>query len=226
MRYIDLFLISCFSIILLVGCQNQNNKAVLTITSEQIKHLSEQDIETIGAQVCADSDKRSVIANENSWLNQKLERLTGTLPKKINNIEVNYKVYLNTDPNAWSTANGCIRINSGLIKLLNDNELQAVLAHEQAHIALKHAIKSFRLTPYVEITNKDVVILVKKEVAQQFEFEADYYALELLMSRNINPTGLVTMLKKMPIHSTNNITTSHPSNIKRIDRILEKLGTI
>ncbi|MFQ1017547.1 hypothetical protein [Gilliamella sp. BG7] len=46
------------------------------------------------------------------------------------------------------------------------------------------------------------------------------------MSRNINPTGLVTMLKKMPIHSTNNTTTSHPSNIKRIDRILEKLGTI
>ncbi|OCG72333.1 hypothetical protein A9G43_01980 [Gilliamella sp. Occ3-1] len=226
MRYIDLFLISCFSIILLVGCQNQNNEVVLTITSEQIKHLSEQDIEAIGAQVCADSDKRSVIANDNSWLNQKLERLTGTLPKKINNIEVNYKVYLNTDPNAWSTASGCIRINSGLIKLLNDNELQAVLAHEQAHIALKHAIKSFRLAPYVEITNNDVVILVKKEVAQQYEFEADHYALELLMSRNINPTGLVTMLKKMPIHSTNNTTTSHPSNIKRIDRILEKLGTI
>ncbi|MFQ1017546.1 M48 family metalloprotease [Gilliamella sp. BG7] len=164
MRYIDLFLISCFSIILLVGCQNQNNEVVLTITSEQIKHLSEQDIEAIGAQVCADSDKRSVIANDNSWLNQKLERLTGTLPKKINNIEVNYKVYLNTDPNAWSTASGCIRINSGLIKLLNDNELQAVLAHEQAHIALKHAIKSFRLAPYVEITNNDVVILVKKRL--------------------------------------------------------------
>ncbi|WP_160422593.1 M48 family metalloprotease [Gilliamella sp. Lep-s35] len=213
---------SCF---LLVACQSQNKKTTFIITSEQIKHLSEQDIEAIGAQVCVESDKRSVIANENSRLNKKLQMLAQTLPKKINNIELTYKVYLNTDPNAWSTVNGCIRINSGLIKLLNDNELQAVLAHEQAHIALKHAIKSFRLAPYVEITNKDVVILVKKEVAQQYEFEADHYALELLMSRSINPIGLVTMLKKMPMHSTINTTTSHPSNIKRIDRILERLGT-
>ncbi|SCC19962.1 putative metalloprotease [Gilliamella intestini] len=212
---------SCF---LLVACQSQNKKTTFIITSEQIKHLSEQDIEAIGTQVCVEADKRSVIANENSRLNKKLQMLAQTLPKKINNIELTYKVYLNTDPNAWSTVNGCIRINSGLIKLLNDNELQAVLAHEQAHIALKHAIKSFRLAPYVEITNKDVVILVKKEVAQKYEFEADYYALQLLMSKNINPIGLVTMLKKIPIHSTTNTTKSHPSKIKRIARILDRLG--
>ncbi|MCO6556552.1 MAG: M48 family metalloprotease [Gilliamella sp.] len=222
MKHINLFLISCFSISLLVGCQNFNNEVALIITSDKIKHLSEQDIEAIGAQACADSDKRSVIANESSWLTQKIEKLTQTLPKKINDIEVNYKVYLNTDPNAWATANGCIRINSGLIKLLNDNELQAVLAHEQAHIALKHAIKSFKLAPYVGITNKEVIVLVKEDIAQQYEFEADHYALELLMSSNINPIGLVTMLKKMPIHSKTK--TSHPSNTKRIDRILDQLG--
>ncbi len=217
---------SFFSIGLLVGCQNQNDEATLIITSEQIKQLSEQDIVAIGAQACAQSDKRSVIANENSWLNKKLEMLTQTLPKQINNIEVTYKVYLNSDPNAWSTINGCIRINSGLMKLLNDNELQAVLAHEQAHIALKHTVKSFKLAPYVEITNKDkeIIVLVKEEIAQQYEFEADLYALDLLVSKNIDPTGLITMLKKMPIHSTKKIT-SHPSTTKRIDHILDRLSS-
>ncbi|NUF28506.1 M48 family metalloprotease [Gilliamella sp. ESL0254] len=224
MKHIISFLMLCFLFSLLAGCQNQKNETKFIITSEQIKQLSEQDLMAIGAQSCAQSDKRSVIANENSWLYKKLEMLTQTLPKQVNNIEVTYKVYLNTDPNAWSTGNGCIRINSGLMKLLSDNELQAVLAHEQAHIALKHAIKSFRLAPYVEIVNDDIIVLIKEDIAQQYEFEADHYALDLLIRENINPMGLVTMLKKMPIHSTKKIT-SHPSNTKRIDRILDRLSS-
>lgn len=215
---------SCFLFCSLVACQSQNKESTFIITSEQITHLSEQDIVTIAALTCIESDKRSIIANENSWFNKRLQMLAETLPKKINNIDVTYKVYLDTDPNAWSTANGCIRINSGLIKLLNDNELQAVLAHEQAHIALKHAIKSFRLAPYVEIANKDISVLIKEDIAQQYEFEADNYAFNLLIHENINPIGLVTMLKKMPIHSTKKTVTSHPPNINRINRVLDKLS--
>ncbi|MWN32315.1 MULTISPECIES: M48 family metalloprotease [unclassified Gilliamella] len=224
MKRIILFLISCFLFCLLLSCQSSNKKPTFIITSEQIKHLSEQDIEAIGKQVCVESDKQSVVVNENSWLDKKLQMLAQTLPKKINNIELTYKVYLNTAPNAWSTANGCIRINSGLIKLLNDNELQAVLAHEQAHIALKHTIKSFRQAPYVEIANKDIFVLIKEDIAQQYEFDADYYAFDLLMRENINPIGLVTMLKKMQNHSTKKLITSHPPNISRINRILDRLG--
>lgn len=210
---------------LLVGCQHKHKSKPLLVTSEQIQNLSEQDILAISEKACIEVDKLAMIPDYHHTLSQRLSSIAQTLPKTVNDIELNYKVYLDSEPNAWSTANGCIRVNSGLIKLLSDNELQAVLAHEQAHIALKHTVSSFQQAPYIEITNKanETVIIMKEEVAQQYEIEADNYALALLKEAGIDPTGLINMLVKIPIHSTE-YPTSHPSTLRRINNILQKLN--
>ncbi|OCG06534.1 hypothetical protein A9G13_09680 [Gilliamella sp. wkB178] len=224
MKYVFLPLL-CWLIFLLTGCQNKNSNQPLLLSSEQIQALSEQDILAISEQACADFDKRAVIPSDSHALSQRLYSIAQTLPKSVNNIELNYKVYLDTEPNAWSTANGCIRVNSGLMKQLIDNELQAVLAHEQAHIALNHTISSFRQAPYIEITEKanETVIMMKEEISQQYEIDADDYAFNLLVSEKINPMGLINMLVKMPIHSVAQ-STSHPSTLARINNILRKLN--
>ncbi len=211
--------------LMLVGCQNQTRITPTIVSSERIKTLSEHDILAISQQACMENDNRAIIPPNYHHLNRRLSKIAQSLPQKINNIELNYKVYIDTEPNAWSTANGCIRINSGLIKLLEDNELQAVLAHEQAHIALKHGINLFRQAPYIEITDKahELVIIVKEETSHQYEVEADSYAFDLLVGVNIDPIGLLNMLTKMPIHSKNQ-PTSHPSRIKRISRIVDRLN--
>jgi metalloprotease len=208
----------------LTGCQIQSKAYPKVITSDRIQLLSENDIFSISQMVCLETDKRAVIPPDYHALSQRLNKIAKTLPSKANNIEINYQVYINTEPNAWSTANGCIRVNSGLMKLLNDNELQAVLAHEQAHIALKHAISLFKQAPYIEFTDKigELVVIAKEDVAQQYEIEADNYAFDLLISKNIDPMSLVDMLAKLPIHSTNK-PTSHPSRIKRIKNIIARL---
>lgn len=207
-----------------IGCQNQNTDKPLYISSEQIKALSERDILAISEQACTEMDKKSIISADSHALSKRLYKIVKTLPHVVDHIEINYKVYLNSEPNAWSTANGCIRVNSGLIKLLTDNELQAVLAHEQAHIALKHTINSFKQAPYILITNKanETVVMVKEEIAQQYEIDADNYALNLLIKENIDPQGLISMLQKIPIHSIDQ-RSSHPPTIDRINNILEKL---
>ncbi|OCG76070.1 hypothetical protein A9G42_01170 [Gilliamella sp. Nev6-6] len=208
----------------LTGCQIQSKAYPKVITSDRIQLLSENDIFSISQMACLEIDKRAVIPPDYHALSQRLNKIAKTLPSKANNIEINYQVYINTEPNAWSTANGCIRVNSGLMKLLNDNELQAVLAHEQAHIALKHAISLFKQAPYIEFTDKigELVVIAKEDVAQQYEIEADNYAFDLLISKNIDPMSLVDMLAKLPIHSTNK-PTSHPSRIKRIKNIIARL---
>ncbi|MWP61394.1 M48 family metalloprotease [Gilliamella sp. Pas-s25] len=210
---------------LITGCQIPNKTYPKVITAERLKSLSENDIFAISELACIEIDKRSVIPADDHALSQRINKIAKTLPTKANNIEINYKVYINTEPNAWSTANGCIRVNSGLIKLLNDNELQAVLAHEQAHIALKHAVSLFLQAPYIEFTDNidELVIIAKEEVAQQYEVEADNYAFDLLVSKNIDPMSLVEMLVKVPIHSTNN-PTSHPSSKKRIMNIINRIN--
>lgn len=222
------YVILIFSLLLIfvsTACQNSANTcSTKRISSETVKILSEQDIIAISTQACNEMDHRATIATNNHALNQRLNKIVNTLPNNINNRNINYKVYLNIEPNAWSTANGCIRVNSGLMKLLTDNELQAVLAHEQGHIALKHAIKSFRQAPYIEITDKanEIVIMVKQEIAQQYEVEADEYALNLLLKEKIDPIGLINMLSKMPIHASE-YPTAHPSNLHRMNNILDKL---
>ncbi|WP_141673619.1 MULTISPECIES: M48 family metalloprotease [unclassified Gilliamella] len=219
-----ILLLSGWSMFFLTGCQIQSKAYPKVITSDRIQLLSENDIFSISQMACLETDKRAVIPPDYHALSQRLNKIAKTLPSKANNIEINYQVYINTEPNAWSTANGCIRVNSGLMKLLNDNELQAVLAHEQAHIALKHAISLFKQAPYIELTDKigELVVIAKEDVAQQYEIEADNYAFDLLISKNIDPMSLVDMLAKLPIHSTNK-PTSHPSRIKRIKNIIARL---
>ncbi len=41
-------------------------------------------------------------------------------------------------------ANGCIRVYSGLMDMMTDNEVEAVIGHEMGHVALGHVKKECR----------------------------------------------------------------------------------
>ena len=47
---------------------------------------------------------------------------------------LNYKVYLTKDVNAFATADGSVRVYSGLMDVMDDNELIAVIGHEIGHV--------------------------------------------------------------------------------------------
>jgi len=69
------------------------------------------------------------------------------MPTTVNGKTANYKVYMTKDVNAWAMANGCIRVYSGLMDLMNDDELRGVIGHEIGHVALGHS-KSRMQTAY------------------------------------------------------------------------------
>ncbi len=58
---------------------------------------------------------------------------------------MNYKVYMAKDVNAFAMANGCIRVYSGLMDMMTDNEVEAVLGHEMGHVALGHVKKGMQV---------------------------------------------------------------------------------
>lgn len=47
---------------------------------------------------------------------------------------LNYKVYLTKDINAFATADGSVRVFSGLMDVMDDNQLIAVIGHEIGHV--------------------------------------------------------------------------------------------
>lgn len=49
------------------------------------------------------------------------------------------------DVNAWAMANGCIRVYSGLMDMMTDNEVEGVVGHEMGHVALGHTRKAMQV---------------------------------------------------------------------------------
>jgi metalloprotease len=63
----------------------------------------------------------------------RLARVFGKYTKG-ENYTLNYKVYLTKDVNAFATADGSVRVFSGLMDIMDDNELIAVIGHEIGHV--------------------------------------------------------------------------------------------
>jgi len=62
----------------------------------------------------------------------------------VNGQPLNFKVYQSKEVNAFAMPDGSIRIYSGLMDKMNDNELAFVIGHEIGHVAEGHSKKRFQ----------------------------------------------------------------------------------
>lgn len=131
----------------LTGCQNMDSNGLLSSGAEafQAYSLSDAQVKTLSDQACKEMDAKAKIAPANSEYSQRLNKIAAALGDNINGQPVNYKVYETKDVNAFAMANGCIRVYSGLMDLMNDNEVEAVIGHEMGHVALGHVKKGMQV---------------------------------------------------------------------------------
>jgi len=130
---------------------------------------------------------------------------------------------LNTpEVNAFATPGGHIYVTRGLIaNAKSEDALAGVIAHEVAHIQLRHsikAIKNSRVTQAYMVTGTAIAgvaggmdvknltdalnesfmevvqTLVQNGYAQNQEFDADNTAMALMANAGYNPSGLIDML--------------------------------
>ena len=111
--------------------------------------------------------------------------------------------------NAGSAGSGQFVVTSGLLQRANDDQLQAVMAHEVAHDDLGHVAKTQRLGAGLNIATVllDQVIpgssvftpiagtLAIRAYGRKEEYEADKHGVELL--RKINPNGKEMMVNAL-----------------------------
>ena len=90
-------------------------------------------------------DGKATLAPADSTYTQRLNKIASALGDNINGQPVNYKVYMAKDVNAFAMANGCIRVYSGLMDMMTDNEVEAVIGHEMGHVALGHVKKGMQV---------------------------------------------------------------------------------
>ena len=171
--------------------------------------------------------------------------LSQKLGNKIDGTPVNYKVYITKDVNAWAMANGCVRVYSGLMDLMTDNEIQGVLGHELGHVALGHSKKAMQIAYATEIAQDAAAAsgnaaiasisksklgalasaVINSQFSQKQEQDADNYSFDFLVKKKINPAGLATAFDKLG-GGDSSILSSHPSSKSRAANIRKKLAEI
>lgn len=95
--------------------------------------LSDADIAAMSKEYMEWMDKHNPLAKPDSEYGKRLERLTGNI-KEVDGMKVNFGVYEVVDVNAFACGDGSVRICAGLMDVMNDEEVMAVIGHEIGHV--------------------------------------------------------------------------------------------
>ena len=112
--------------------------------------------------------------------------------------------------NAFAVPNNTIVLTDELVKLAkHDNEILAVLAHEQGHLKERHslqqALRGIGTGVFLLAVTGDAadfldslpIILVSAQYSQAFELEADLYAVNELKRLSVPPGHLSDFLQRL-----------------------------
>lgn len=105
--------------------------------------LSDDEVQRMAAQYVRNCDAQNRVAPAGDPYAERLARLTGRYVA-VNGIPLNFKVYKTSAVNAFATADGSIRVFSGLMDRLGDDELMAIVGHEMGHVRNHDTIGAMR----------------------------------------------------------------------------------
>lgn len=156
---------------------------------------------------------------------------------------LNYKVYLTKDVNAFATADGSVRVFSGLMDIMDDNELIAVIGHEIGHVnnhdsrdAMKAIYKKEALMDAAASQSNTVAAISESQLgkigsamidskhSRKQEAEADLFAYEFMKKNGYDVNAeesAFRILAKMSEGSESSfigkMMSSHPDSTQRAE---------
>ena len=91
--------------------------------------LSDKDIANMSQEYIQWMDTHNKVAAPDSELGKRLAKITANFPE-IEGLNLNFAIYEVVDVNAFACGDGSIRIFAGLMELMTDDEVLAVIGHE------------------------------------------------------------------------------------------------
>ncbi len=205
--------------------------------------LTDKDIAELSRESVAYMDASNTIADEKTEYGARLKRLTAEITE-INGLPLNFKVYKTTEVNAFACGDGSIRVYSGLMDIMDDSELMAIIGHEIGHVvhadvknamknaylasAARNAIGSVDGSVMATLTDSMLGDLAQTFVSAQFsqkqEYAADEYGFGFSVKQGFTPYAMANSLDKLVALSSDSSTqtsavqkmfSSHPDSEKR-----------
>jgi len=239
-KKIKLSLVTLATTFMMSGCAVNNMGVSAGLDLLKAATVSNENVKAMAASAASSYDAKNKIAPEDSKYAQRLKKITANI-KTPDDLKLNYKVYLTDDINAFAMADGTVRVYSGLMDLMTDDELLFVMGHEIGHVHHQHSKESYRMAYAAQAARKGVASyggtagslaagslggLAEKLVTSKFsrgeESEADEFGLEFLKLNNINPQAAVSALKKLG-GGKSSMFSSHPGSKERADAIKSKI---
>ncbi len=201
--------------------------------------LTEDTVKQTATLAAKEMDGQAKVASANNSYSLRLRKLTQGL-EHYDGLNLNFKVYLSPEVNAFAMADGTVRVYSGLFDAMPEDQVFAVIAHEIGHVKLKHSYKQMREQILADtalqavasmggtigsLTSSQLGQLGKTAVNAHFsqgdELEADTYAVRMLYALKKNPQAMkesILTLERL-YGSGGGFLSSHPSNPRRIEQI-------
>ena len=198
----------------------------------------------IERQSVAQLDQQNTI--DNGAYIARLRRLMSKVTQ-VGDLSLNFKVYRTEDVNAFASGDGSVRVFSGLMDLMDDDELVAVIGHEIGHVVhqdTKNALKK----AYMASAASDLVgaagtvgavtqglagniaeALVNAQFSQKQELKADEYGFDFAIALGYSPYSMAKSLEKLKnlaegtqSSKVAQMFSSHPDNLKRAQKMRER----
>ncbi len=251
MKYRFIIPVLAAAIMASVSCANLNTTTLLQggVQAAQAMTITDSDVRAYVAQYISQLDAQSTVLPENDAYTKRLRRITNGL-KDVDGVPLNFKVYKTNDVNAFACADGSVRVYSGLMDLMSDDELLGVIGHEIGHVAMKHTRKQMQNAIMASAARTGLASVggtigqlsqsewgaigeaaINAKYSRKQETQSDDFAYDFLKAAGKNPKCLMQSFQKLESLSGNaktsdlvsNLFSSHPDTASRISRIQSKL---
>lgn len=236
---IKLSMVAISATLLMSGCVNQMGVSA-GVNLFKAATISEGQMKAMAASAASSYDTENKIAPDGNKYAERLKRITANI-KIPGDLKLNYKVYLTEDVNAFAMADGTVRVYSGLMDIMNDEELLFVMGHEIGHVHHEHSKQAYRMAYASQAVREGAASaggtvgalaagslggLAQKLVTSKFsrseESEADEFGLKFMKLNNLNPMSAVSALKKLG-GGKSSMFSSHPGSEERATAIKSKI---
>lgn len=205
--------------------------------------LSDSEVQAMAAESSKVLDKQNQVAPAGSAYGKRLAKIVAGLTTE-DGLKLNFKVYQNKEVNAFAMADGTVRVYSGLLDKMTDDEVRYVIGHEIGHVKLGHTKKAMqvayaasaarkaaadsgnaKLAAFSESEMGDLAEQVlHAQFSQSQESDADAYSVDFLKRHNYKLDAAPAALRKLAALYGNDssVLSSHPAAGDRADKV-EKL---
>lgn len=243
------------SLLVLTGCSVAQNLDMARLAQggakiAQSMTISNDQIQQYVKSYIAESDAKNTVCGANDPYTKRLASIVSGI-SSVEGTPLNFKVYKTNDINAFACADGSIRVYSGLMDVMSDDEVLGVIGHEIGHVAhqdtknaFKNALQTAALMDVVASTGSTAAALTDSQfgaIAQNLasakysksqENNADDYGYSFLKKNGKNPAAMVKAFQKLKQMEDASGTTktagmaqlfsTHPDINKRISRMQAK----